>query len=240
MRVLVIEDERRIAQAVRQGLEQEAFIVDVCYDGADGLRVASNASADYDIILIGLTRPEIGSVKTCRLLRQNSIYSPILLLTAKDQSQDVVRGLDAGADDYLPKPFSMEILLARIRALVRQPPAIQNDVLQAKGLSLDPSNRKVSRNGRPIALSAKEYGILEYLLRNKGRVVSKNSLMSHVWDFDADILPNNVEVFIAYLRAKIDRPFKGSAIIKTVRGFGYTIEVDDGPAGRGVGSLPLA
>jgi DNA-binding response OmpR family regulator len=147
------------------------------------------------------------------------------MLTAKDQPRDVVRGLDSGADDYLAKPFSFEVLLARVRALLRRPQETAGEVLTARDLSLNPNTKEVLRGKTPISLSSKEYALLEYLLRNQNRVLSKNNIMSHVWDFDADILPNTVEVFIAYLRAKVDKPFKGPALIQTVRGFGYKIGV---------------
>lgn len=224
MRILVVEDEHRIAQAIKQGLEQEAYAVDVCFDGEEGLRTAM--AEEYDVILSDVMMPGMDGITLCRKLREQSNHTPVLLLTAKDQNQDVVRGLDAGADDYLPKPFSFEVLLARIRALLRRPHEAQTEVLQAGGLTLSPSTRLVARDGQPINLSAKEYGILEYLLRNKGRVVSKNNIISHVWDFDADILPNNVEVFITYLRNKVDKPFAGEPLIRTVRGFGYIIGAD--------------
>jgi len=224
MRILVVEDEHRIAQAIKQGLEQEAYAVDLCFDGEDGLRTA--IAEDYDVILLDVMMPGMDGVTVCRKIREEGNHTPILLLTAKDQAHDIVQGLDAGADDYLPKPFSFEVLLARVRALLRRPADLQQQALQASGLILDPSSRKVSREGKPINLSAKEYGILEYLLRNKGRVVSKNNIISHVWDFDADVLPNNVEVFMTYLRNKIDKPFNGQPLIRTVRGFGYTIGDD--------------
>ncbi len=234
MRLLIIEDEHRIAQALKQGLEQEAYAVDVCYDGNEGYRTASaSADGEYDVILLDVMMPGMDGIAVCRKLRQQGIHTPVLLLTAKDQTDDIVRGLDAGADDYLPKPFPFEVLLARIRALLRRPHDAQSQLLTAVDLTLNPSSRQVVRAGQPVNLSAKEYSILEYLLRNKGRVVSKNNIMTHVWDFDADILPNNVEVFITYLRAKIDKPFDGRPIIRTVRGFGYTVD-DDSPHGTGV------
>jgi DNA-binding response OmpR family regulator len=148
---------------------------------------------------------------------------PIIMLTAKDQSRDIVRGLNTGADDYLAKPFSFEVLLARIRALLRRPHDKLREVLSVDDLTLDTVNHETKRDGKVISLSVKEFALLEYLLRNKGKTLSKNNIMSHVWDFDADILPNTVEVFIAYLRAKIDKPFKRDPLIHTVRGFGYKI-----------------
>lgn len=221
MRILVVEDEHRIAHAIKQGLEQESYAVDVSYDGDEGLRSA--LAEDYDVILMDVMMPGMNGIEVCRALRKQGMHTPVLLLTAKDQSQDVVEGLDAGADDYLSKPFSFEVLLARIRALLRRPADVLQQQLEAGGLQLSTADHTVRRNGQPIRLSAKEYSILEYLLRNKGRVVSKNSIINHVWDFDADVLPNNVEVFITYLRNKIDKPFDAPPIIRTVRGFGYTI-----------------
>lgn len=223
MKILIIEDEHRIAQAVKEGLEQESYAVDVCYDGEAGYLTASGD--EYDLILLDVMLPKMDGFTVCRKLRQDDDHTPVLMLTAKDQNADVVRGLDIGADDYLAKPFSFEVLLARIRALLRRPHQAEAEVLQAGGLMLDPARHHVARDGQPIALSSKEYAILEYLLRNQGKVLSKHNIMTHVWDFDADILPNNVEVFIAYLRAKIDKPFTAPALIQTVRGFGYKIEV---------------
>jgi DNA-binding response OmpR family regulator len=222
MRILIVEDEHRIAQAIKEGLEQESYAVDVCYDGEDGYNTAT--ADEYDLILLDVMMPEMNGYEVCKKLRANGNHTPVLILTAKDQNRDIVQGLDAGADDYLAKPFSFEVLLARIRALLRRPHDAISEVLKAGDLQLNPASHTVSRGGTPIALSNKEYAILEYLLRNRGRVLSKNNIMTHVWDFDADILPNNVEVFITYLRAKVDKPFKGPNLITTVRGFGYRIE----------------
>jgi DNA-binding response OmpR family regulator len=222
MRILLVEDEHRIAQAVKEGLEQESYAVDVCFDGEDGYNTAG--ADDYDLIILDVMMPGLDGFEVCRRLRKDGIHAPVLMLTAKDQTRDVVSGLDSGADDYLAKPFSFEILLARIRALLRRPHEVATEVLRAGDLSLDPASHQVARGGTLIGLSAKEYAILEYLLRNQGRVLSKHNIMTHVWDFDADILPNNVEVFITYLRAKVDKPFKQPNLIQTVRGFGYKIE----------------
>ena len=222
VKILIVEDERRIAETVKEGLEQESYAVDVCYDGEDGYNTAS--ADDYDIIILDVMMPGMNGYEVCERLRKDGNHTPILLLTAKDQSKDIVTGLDSGADDYLAKPFSFDVLLARIRSLLRRPQAVTGDVLEAHGLTMDTVHHEVKRDGQKIDLSQKEYAILEYLLRNKGRVVSKNNLMSHVWNFDADILPNTVEVFITYLRAKVDKPFDGPNLILTVRGFGYRIE----------------
>lgn len=222
MRVLVVEDEHRIAQALKEGLEQESYAVDVCYDGEDGYNTA--VADDYDLIVLDVMMPGLSGYEVCKKLRTDGKHTPILMLTAKDQNHDIAQGLDNGADDYLAKPFSFDVLLARIRALLRRPHETAAELLQAGDLTLNPANHEVIRSGKAISLTNKEYAILEYLLRNNGRVLSKNNIMTHVWDFDADILPNNVEVFITYLRAKIDKPFKGPDLIQTVRGFGYKIE----------------
>jgi two-component system copper resistance phosphate regulon response regulator CusR len=221
MRILVVEDEHRIAQGIRQGLEQESYAVDVSYDGEDGYNTASED--EYDLIIMDVMMPVMDGFEVCRKLRGEGIHTPILLLTAKGQDRDVITGLDSGADDYLTKPFSFEVLLARVRALLRRPHETAGELLLAADLSLNPQTKEVLRAGQQIMLSSKEYALLEYMLRNQDRVLSKNNLISHVWDFDADILPNTVEVFIAYLRAKIDKPFEGPALIQTVRGFGYRI-----------------
>lgn len=225
MRVLVVEDEHRIAQALREGLEQEGYAVDVAFDGEAGLNTAE--AEEYDVIVMDVMMPKLNGIEVCRALRQAENHTPILLLTAKSQSKDVVSGLDAGADDYLSKPFSFDVLLARVRALLRRPADSLANVLRADDLALDLTKRRVERANKAIKLSGKEYAILEYLLRNKGRILSKNNIISHVWDFDADVLPNNVEVFITYLRNKIDKPFpKSRPLIETVRGFGYIIKDD--------------
>lgn len=224
MRILLVEDEHKIAQAIREGLEQEAYAVDVAYDGEAGLNTALND--DYDAIILDVMLPKQSGLAVCNKIRAAGNHTPILMLTARDQSRDIVQGLDNGADDYLPKPFSFEVLLARLRALLRRPAESLSETLQVADLTLNTVTKEVHRSGQSIQLSAKEYALLEYLLRNEYKVLSKNNIMTHVWDFDADILPNTVEVFIAYLRAKIDKPFQGPSLIQTVRGFGYKL----GPA----------
>lgn len=221
MRLLIVEDEHKIAQALKRGLEQEHYAVDLAFDGEDGQ--ASAEAEDYDLIVLDRMLPGKDGIAICRDLRKQGNHTPILMLTAKDQVRDRVQGLDAGADDYLVKPFSFEELLARIRALLRRPHEAAQTVLQVDGLSLDPANYSVMRDGKLIALSNKEFALLEYLMRNAGRVLSKDTIMSHVWDFDADILPNTVEVYIGYLRNKIDKPFDEPDLIHTRRGFGYTL-----------------
>jgi two-component system copper resistance phosphate regulon response regulator CusR len=221
MRILIIEDDHKIAQAVKEGLAQESYAVDVAYDGEDGLNTALND--DYDLILLDVMLPKLGGLDVCRQLRAADNHTPVLMLTAKDQNRDIVQGLNTGADDYLAKPFSFEVLLARVKALLRRPHDKLGEVLKVADLSMDTMSKEVRRGDKLITLSTKEYALLEYLLRNENKVLSKNNIMTHVWDFDADILPNTVEVFVAYLRAKIDKPFKGPQLIQTVRGFGYKL-----------------
>jgi DNA-binding response OmpR family regulator len=222
MKILIVEDEHKIANAVREGLQQESYAVDVAYDGDEGYNTA--LYDDYDLVILDVMLPGLNGFEICQKLREAGKHMPILMLTAKDQNRDVVKGLDTGADDYLVKPFSFEVLLARVRALLRRPQETLGEVLEAGDLSLNTVTKDVQRAGQSITLSSKEYALLEYLLRNKNKVLSKNNIMGHVWDFDADILPNTVEVFVAYLRAKVDRPFKTPNLIRTIRGFGYKIE----------------
>ena len=223
MKVLVVDDEVRIATAIKQGLEQEGYAVDVAHDGEEGLSTA--LAGDYDIILLDVMMPLLDGFEVVKQLREADNATPVLMLTAKDQTHDIVTGLDYGADDYLPKPFSFEELAARVRALLRRPEHALTTQLTVDTVVLDVAAHRVTREGQEIALSGKEFSILEYLLRNKNQIMSKNSIMSHVWDFDADILPNNVEVFINYVRAKLEKPFpNGRPIIQTVRGFGYVIK----------------
>ena len=221
MRVLLIEDDVTIARLLKEGLEDEAYAVDIAHDGSEGYRTA--AADDYDVIILDIMLPGMNGYEVCRALRNDGNKTPILMLTARDTERDIVEGLDTGADDYLAKPFSFDVLLARIRALLRRPNEKLEEILQIGDLKLDPSSKKVTRASQEISLTAKEYGVLEYLMRNKGKVLSKEQIISHVWDFDADVLPNNVELFIMFLRRKIDKPFK-SKLIHTVSVFGYKLE----------------
>jgi DNA-binding response OmpR family regulator len=224
MRILVIEDEHKIAGAIKKGLEQEKYAVDVEYDADSGYGAALNEP--YDLMIIDRMLPgSMEGMDIARQLREKKIHTPILLLTAKDQVRDRVAGLNAGADDYLVKPFSFEELLARVRALLRRPAEVKSNVLKVGDLSLDTTNYELKRGGKSIALSSKEFALLEYLMRNAGQVLSKDNIIAHVWNFDADILPNTVEVYIGYLRGKIDKPFKAKPLLHTMRGFGYKIEV---------------
>jgi DNA-binding response OmpR family regulator len=224
MRVLVIEDEHKIARALKKALEQEHYAVDVSFDGDDGYAMAT--TEPYDVMIIDRMLPgEYDGIGIVKALREKKIKTPVLFLTALGRVEDKTTGLDSGADDYLVKPFALEELLARVRALMRRPIEQQSTILDAEDLSLDTSKREVKRGDKKIRLTSKEFGLLEFLLRNKNRPLSKDTIMQHVWDYDADILPNTIEVYIKYLRAKIDKPF-GKGLIKTVRGFGYKIEDD--------------
>ncbi|HVO86229.1 MAG TPA: response regulator transcription factor [Candidatus Binatia bacterium] len=222
MRILVIEDEHKIANAIKQGLVQEKYAVDLEYDSDSGL--AAGLAESYDVMIIDRMLPgNLEGMEICRALREKGIHTPILLLTAKGQIRDRVDGLNSGADDYLVKPFSFEELLARVRALLRRPPTSSGNTLKVADLSLDTITYQVSRGGKSINLSAKEFALLEYLMRSQGQILSKDNIISHVWDFDADILPNTVEVYMGYLRNKIDKPFDGPELIHTLRGFGYKL-----------------
>lgn len=222
MRILLVEDDHKISTAIRQGLEQESFAVDTEYDADSGLSAA--LAEEYDLIILDRMLPgSMEGVDVCKQIRLEGNHTPILLLTAKDEVRDRVAGLNAGADDYLPKPFAFEELLARMRALLRRPQDNLGTTLQYDMLLLDTNTYEVSRDGETILLSRREFALLEYLLRNAGKLLTKDSIIKHVWDFDADILPNTVEVYIGYLRNKVDKPFDGEPLINTVRGYGYRL-----------------
>jgi DNA-binding response OmpR family regulator len=223
MRILIIEDEKRLADSIKKGLEQEAHAVDVAYEGTDGYGMA--VIQDYDLIILDLMLPGMDGMEICRKLRnEDNVNSAILMLTARGQVKDRVEGLNTGADDYLTKPFAFEELLARLKALSRRPRNGLGTVISSGDLTLDTIKYEVSRAGKSVKLSKTEYALLEYLLRNKGRVLTKDQIMGKVWNYDANILPNTVEVYIRYLRNKIEKPFRGKKpVIETVRGFGYRI-----------------
>jgi len=222
VKVLVIEDEHRIANSIKKGLEQERYAVDVVYNGTDGFDLAS--TENYDAIILDLMLPKMGGLEVCRKLREEGKHTPILILTAKGQTQDKVTGLNSGADDYLTKPFSFEELLARIRALIRRPKNSLPTVLIVNDLQLNTQSFEIERGKQKIQLSNKEFSLLEYLMRHARQTLTKEQIISHVWDYDADILPNTVEVYIRNLRRKIDLPFKNKkALLHTIRGFGYKI-----------------
>lgn len=219
---MIVEDEHKIARALKKALEQETYAVDVAFDGDEGHAMAT--TEPYDIAIIDRMLPGgydgLGIVKA---MRDAKVHTPVLFLSALGSISERTAGLDAGADDYLVKPFALEELLARVRALLRRPTEQQSAILTAGDLSLDTITYSVERAGKPIQLTSKEFALLEYMLRNPGRPLSKEVIISHVWDYDADILPNTVEVYIKYLRNKLDAPFK-KPLIHTVRGFGYKLE----------------
>ncbi len=222
MRILVVEDEHKIARALGRALEQESYAVDVVYDGDEGYAMAT--TEPYDLAIIDRMIPgEYDGLAIVKAMREQKIHTPVLLLTALGTTADKTKGLDSGADDYLVKPFALEELLARVRALLRRPAEQQSVVLKAGDLTLDTTTYEVTRAGKEIKLTSKEFALLEYLMRNQGRPLSKETIISHVWDYDADILLNTVEVYIKYLRSKVDQPFK-TPLIQTVRGFGYKID----------------
>lgn len=220
MRILVVEDEHKIANALKQGLEQQSYAVDVAYDGDSGLVMAT--TEPYDLIILDRMLPgKTDGIGILRSLRSDDNHTPVLLLTAKDKVLDRAYGLNSGADDYLVKPFAFVELIARVRALLRRAPQGANTKLQCADLSLDPQSFSVMRGQQRIELTAKEFALLEYFLRNPGQVITKERLIEHVWNYEADILPNTVEVYIGYLRNKVDRPFNGPELIHTKRGMGY-------------------
>jgi len=220
MKLLVVEDEHKIANSIKQGLEQENFVVDVAYDGTMGYDLA--VSEEYDLLILDRLLPGMEGVEIVKKIREHSIHTPILFLTAKGQIDDRVEGLDAGADDYLTKPFAFTELLARVRALTRRPKNKIISTLSVDDLILDTSTYEVKRNGKPILLSNKEFSLLEFLMRHPRQIVKKEQIIKQVWDYDADVLPNSVEVYIKHLRDKIDKHFT-KKLIHTIRGFGYQL-----------------
>jgi two-component system, OmpR family, response regulator len=225
MRVLVVEDEKRLAAGLRKGLEAEGFAVDVALDGGDGLWMAREHP--YDAIVLDIMLPGTNGYRLCATLRQEGVWTPILVLTAKAGEWDEVEALDTGADDYLTKPFAYAVLVARVRALVRRGARQRPVVLEAGDLRLDPAARRAWRGEVELELTARELALLEFLLRRRGEVVSKREVLAHVWDDDFDGDPNIVEVYVWHLRNKLDRPF-GRATIQTVRGAGYRLAADGG------------
>lgn len=224
MRVLVVEDEKRLAAGLKKGLEAEGFATDVALDGTDGLWMARENS--YDALVLDIMLPGINGFRICSTLREEGIWTPILMLTAKDGELDEAEALDLGADDYLVKPFAYVVLVARLRALIRRGAPKRPSVLQAADLKFDPSSKRVWRGGTEIDLTAREMSLLEFLLRRKDQVVSKREILDHVWDYDFEGDPNIVEVYIRHLRNKLDRPFARDSI-QTVRGAGYRLNADE-------------
>ena len=220
MRVLIVEDHERMADLLRRGLTEEGYAADVVSTGADGAWMAEEN--DYDAIVLDVVLPDGDGFDVCRRIRDRGRWAPIIMLTARDAVEDRVRGLDAGADDYLVKPFSFDELLARIRALVRRRPVERQTVLAVDDLVLDPAERRAERGGTPLQLTAKEFALLEYFLRHPGELLSRSTLIEHVWDFAFEADSNVVDVHVSALRQKIDRPF-GRDSIETVRGAGYRL-----------------
>jgi two-component system OmpR family response regulator len=225
MRVLLVEDEVRLAENVRKGLAAEGFVVDVVHDGAEGL---FNAEINtYDVVVLDIMLPGLNGYEVCRQMREKGLWTPVLMLTAKDGEYDQADALDLGADDYLTKPFSFLILVARLRALVRRGAPVRPAVLAAGDLTLDPSSRAVCRGEDPIALTPREFGLLHFLMRHRGDVVSKIDILESVWDANYEGDDNVVEVYVGYLRRKIDQPY-GRHAIETVRGVGYRLAAGGG------------
>jgi heavy metal response regulator len=218
MRVLVVEDEHRIADVVRKGLCEQGYAVDVAYDGEEALQWVDIAA--FDVIILDVMLPVLDGISACRQLRARGVHTPILMLTARDAVEDRVRGLDSGADDYLIKPFAFAELLARLRALTRREPVVLDTSLRIEDLRLDTGTRKVSREGVPIELRSKEYALLEYMMRHPNQVLTRTMISEHIWNYDFDNASNVIDVYIRTLRSKIDDPFP-TKLIQTVRGVGY-------------------
>jgi len=221
MRVLLVEDEQRLVRLLKRVLEEERYVVDTAFDGEEGLEKAGLGT--YDLIILDVMLPHRNGVQVCRWLRAHKIATPVLMLTARDQLEDKVAGLDAGADDYLTKPFAFEELLARLRALARRPPATpQEPLLQVADLIMDLNRHEVERAGRPILLTMREFTLLEYLMRHPGQALSRAQITNHVWPYDNDAVSNIVDIYIHYLREKVDQDFEPK-LIQTIRGIGYSI-----------------
>ena len=223
MRILVVEDEAKTAAAIRRGLEAEGHAIDIAPDGAEGLWLAEQNP--YDVVILDIMLPELSGYELCARLREAGDWTPILMLTAKDGELDEAHALDTGADDFLTKPFSFVVLLARVRALLRRGKTERPAVLTAADLRLDPAAHRCWRGDAEVVLTAREFAVLEYLLRHAGDVVSKAAILENVWDFNFDGDPNIVEVYIRHLRKKLDEPF-ASRLIETVRGAGYRLATD--------------
>jgi two-component system OmpR family response regulator len=221
MRILLVEDEPKMAAAVARGLRHEGYAVDVAHDGEGALFHAR--VYDYDAVILDVMLPEIDGFEVCQKLRDEGCWSPILMLTARDQLDDRIRGLDVGADDYLVKPFAFGELLARVRALVRRRPRQRPAVLRAGDVELDPARHEVTRDGKQVRVTAREFALLRYLMENAGEVLTRTQLLDHVWDENYDGPSNIVDVYVSYLRKKLERPF-GRPLIRTVRGAGYVLE----------------
>lgn len=225
MRALIVEDELKMAVLIRRGLLEEGYAADIAPTGEEAIVLAG--ATDYDVIVLDVMLPGMDGFEVCRRLRADEVSSPVLMLTARDAVEDRVAGLDTGADDYLTKPFSFVELLARLRALVRRGPVERAPVLEAGSLRLDPSTHQVWRGDTEIALSTKEFALLETFMQRPGRVLSRFDLLEHAWDLSYENRSNVIDVYVRYLRDKIDRPF-GMVSIETVRGAGYRLRTDGG------------
>jgi DNA-binding response OmpR family regulator len=223
MRVLVVEDETKVGSFIKRALEEESYAVDLCEDGAQGLDFALSGS--YDVIVIDLMLPNLPGLEILRRIRKEKIHTPVLILTAQSKVDQKVKGLDAGADDYLTKPFAIDELLARVRVLLRRGTAEAPGVLQVDDLILNPATREVTRDGQRIDLTVKEYALLEYFMRHTGRVLTRPMISEHVWDQDFDTFTNVIDVYVNYLRNKIDRG-RSRKLIHTIRGSGYMLKAD--------------
>ena len=225
MRILIVEDEPKVASFIRRALEEESYAVDVCSDGIQGRDLASEV--DYDLIILDLMLPGLPGIDVLKAVRDAKVVTPILILTARSKVDQRVKGLDAGADDYLTKPFAIEELIARVRALLRRASGDTAGILQVDDLILNPISHEVTRDGQRIDLTSKEYALLEYMMRNTGRVLTRPMIAEHVWDLDFDTFTNVIDVYISYLRNKIDRGY-ARGLIHTIRGSGYTLKLTDG------------
>lgn len=221
MRILVVEDEKKVGSFIKKGLEEENYAVDIAYDGEEGLTLAQ--INEYDLILLDIMLPRLDGMEVLRQIRRNGSNVPILMLTAKDSVEDIVSGLDGGSDDYLTKPFSFDELVARVRALLRRKAKEKTDLLTVGDLSLSTSTHRVKRGGRKIELTAKEYALLEYFMRNPNRVLTRVFITEHVWDYHFDPSTNVIDVYVNYLRKKIDQGFE-KKLIHTIRGSGYIMK----------------
>ncbi len=220
MRILLVEDEHKIANSIKRGLETQHYVVDVAYEGDDGLALALNEP--YDLMILDRMLPGVDGLTILQKVRESKIHTPVLFLTAKDKVLDRAAGLNSGADDYLVKPFAFVELIARVRALLRRPAESNATTLSYGDVELDPQTGRVTRGGNPVELSQKEFALLEYFMSNPERPLNKDVLMQHVWNYDSDILPNTVEVYVGYLRNKLEKAFpKLKPLFYTKRGFGY-------------------
>ena len=223
MRLLVVEDEKKVASFIKQGLEEEGYAVDVALDGEKGLEMVLDRV--HDLIILDISLPKRDGLQVLKKLRQQRVNIPVLLLTVRATIEDKILGLDAGADDYLTKPFAFQELVARVRALLRRRAEAEPALLQVADLILDPARRVVSRGGEKIELTAKEFALLEYFMRNPGRVLTRTLMIEHVWNYDFDTMTNIIDVYVAYLRKKIDSG-REPKLIHTVRGVGYVLKAE--------------